>query len=507
MAVRTVLQLGDPGLREVAKRVDEPAAPKIRVLVEDLDGNRFYFHCDWRTRASEEASEKQPHPLRGAKAQRVGHPRGVSGSRAAHPPKRSQRIEGRHPPVKEQSPRSRGIAQFTVEDTGIKVCHPQPRSLLYFLQMKKLEQWEKVAEEPLGSGGQSTVWLVRRPERTAARKKSFETLKELAGQTLYEHSGTALRFAQASFDIARKEESSELGALKLFRPRAAGPQAEEQALARIHNEIAVLGKKRPGLLKLLAFDEAEHWIVTEYCSQGTLESRLEKYKGNVTLAFRDFVPLVRTVGQLHAEGIVHRDIKPQNIFVGDRHELLLGDFGIVFLPHLQDRVSLTGESVGPRDFMPPWVLLDDLPNIRPSFDVYMLGKVLWCMITGRLKLHREDFLDPRLNVTAMFPHDPNMYMINTILEKCVVAREQDCLGSAQDLWLVAGKFLEILEQGGQLLQPEVPRPCLVCGNGFYSLQKEGSLQLWTRSNESGPVPVRLFSCNSCGHIQVFGSRQ
>jgi peptide deformylase len=36
MAIRTLLQLGDPGLREVAKRVENPAAPEIRVLVEDL---------------------------------------------------------------------------------------------------------------------------------------------------------------------------------------------------------------------------------------------------------------------------------------------------------------------------------------------------------------------------------------------------------------------------------------------------------------------------------------
>src|SRR4029077_18263605 len=36
MAVRTVLQLGDPGLREVAQRVENPAAPEIRSLVEDL---------------------------------------------------------------------------------------------------------------------------------------------------------------------------------------------------------------------------------------------------------------------------------------------------------------------------------------------------------------------------------------------------------------------------------------------------------------------------------------
>src|SRR5882724_379906 len=43
MAIRTVLQLGDPGLREVAKRVSDPAAAEIRALVEDLSDTLAYW--------------------------------------------------------------------------------------------------------------------------------------------------------------------------------------------------------------------------------------------------------------------------------------------------------------------------------------------------------------------------------------------------------------------------------------------------------------------------------
>jgi peptide deformylase len=43
MAVRTVLQLGDPGLREVAKRVENPTAPEMRALVEDLADMLAYW--------------------------------------------------------------------------------------------------------------------------------------------------------------------------------------------------------------------------------------------------------------------------------------------------------------------------------------------------------------------------------------------------------------------------------------------------------------------------------
>ena len=43
MPIRTILQLGDPGLREVAKKVNDPAAPEIRVLVEDLSDTLAYW--------------------------------------------------------------------------------------------------------------------------------------------------------------------------------------------------------------------------------------------------------------------------------------------------------------------------------------------------------------------------------------------------------------------------------------------------------------------------------
>jgi peptide deformylase len=43
MAIRTVLQLGDPGLRQVAKKVSDPAAPEIRTLIEDLSDTLAYW--------------------------------------------------------------------------------------------------------------------------------------------------------------------------------------------------------------------------------------------------------------------------------------------------------------------------------------------------------------------------------------------------------------------------------------------------------------------------------
>jgi serine/threonine protein kinase len=371
--------------------------------------------------------------------------------------------------------------------------------------------WEKVSSEPLGSGGQSTVYLVRTPKRREARDKSLRIIRDLSGQGLSEITGTALSFAKATLDIGRDEFPWELGALKVFHPRADEFEAEQQAVDRMKSEITVLAQNRLGLARMLDHNVSERWIVTEYYPDGTLERHLPLFKGNVRLALAAFLPLVKTVADLHKDGIVHRDIKPQNIFTGSRRELLLGDFGIVFLPNQPERISMTGESVGPRDFMPPWIFLEEQPGkINPSFDVYMLGKVLWCMVTGRLKLHREDFLEDRLNVVKLFPNDPDMHMVNSILEKSVVARERDCLRSALDLSLIVGTYSWMLEHNGQLVREGVPRICRVCGLGNYQAIGAGLTSSLALNQFANGVDQHMsvfrmtpFACDKCRHIQFF----
>src|SRR5262249_40626295 len=149
-------------------------------------------------------------------------------------------------------------------------------------------------------------------------------------------------------------------------------------------EIDVLAENRPGLPKLLGSNVNERWMATEYFTNGNLEDHLLDYRGNPALALKAFRTVVKTVSLLHKEGIVHRDIKPANIFIGSDPGLILGDFGLVFVPDKAPRITAyRGETVGAGDFIPPWGDTGRrLEKVRPSFDVYMLGKVLWCMVAG-----------------------------------------------------------------------------------------------------------------------------
>jgi serine/threonine protein kinase len=371
--------------------------------------------------------------------------------------------------------------------------------------------WEEI--ERLGGGGQSDVYLVRNPKRRADRAKCLDEIRSaLDGDKRAE-------LATAICSYAREDFPSERGALKAYKippegfPRVLSTE-ESEAIERLRTEIAVLSQNRPGLPKLLDSNLSERWIVTEFFPERTLEHSPSRYKGKAALALKAFRSLVQTMAALHKDGHVHRDIKPANVFVRSSGELVLGDFGVVFVPNTADRVTLTGERVGPRDYLPPWANLGvRLEKVEPSIDVYMLGKLLWSMVDGRSFLPREYHKDPEyhFDLTKTYPKDPDMYAVNQILDQCVVGRASECLSSANDLLIIVSTLLGLIERGGQLLNEGVPRPCHICGNGYYQPQvlrqgrKGGTLRIWASGEamDIESMPVQIFACDSCHHVEFF----
>jgi serine/threonine protein kinase len=366
--------------------------------------------------------------------------------------------------------------------------------------------WQIV--KPLGNKtGQGEVSLVRSPQRVTEIAEAARAIQKYAGAVTLDQ---APAFATAIRQSSRADVVSELGALKVFKMRGGGTEAEQEVLDRLKGEIQVLNQNRPGLLRLLASSEEDRWIVTEYQSNGTLEDHPVMFKGKAASALRAFRPLVQAVAALHSEGIVHRDIKPANVFVGNETNLILGDFGIVYLPGQAERVTRTNERVGPYDYMPLWADLGErLEKVEPNFDVYMLGKLLWCMVAGKLKLPREYHREPGFDLIEVFPDDPHMHIINRILDKCVVEKAKDCLPAATELLLVVNAFLRLIDRDGQLLDEKIPRPCRVCGMGHYHPKLLGQntpvvrQRFWINGSDTSTVSVRVFVCDNCKHIEVF----
>ncbi|MCC6557357.1 MAG: serine/threonine protein kinase [Polyangiaceae bacterium] len=96
----------------------------------------------------------------------------------------------------------------------------------------------------------------------------------------------------------------------------------------------------------------------------------------------------------HRAGIVHRDVKPDNIFLvgepGDPYGVKVLDFGLAKI-HAQSGLTVTGVAVGTVEYMAPEQVVSDRPD--PRTDVYGLGVVMFRAFTGELPFPRSDDSD------------------------------------------------------------------------------------------------------------------
>jgi serine/threonine protein kinase len=124
----------------------------------------------------------------------------------------------------------------------------------------------------------------------------------------------------------------------------------------------------------------------------------------------------------HAKGVIHRDVKPENIlFTGVGHEVWLSDFGICLLRE-QTRSTDAGEVVGPRAFLAPELEDGGKLDVTPAADVYSLGKVLYYMISGGVILPRERLHEQQYS--QIFLRGERHQLLQTLLQQMICPLEQ-----------------------------------------------------------------------------------
>lgn len=194
---------------------------------------------------------------------------------------------------------------------------------------------------------------------------------------------------------------------------------------------------------------------------------------------------------------MHRDIKPKNIFVKESGDLVLGDLGLVIAQGGdQPRVTEVYDNPGSRDWMPGWVLgKTRIEDVRPSVDVFALGKVLWCMVSGEHGLPLWYHDKPQYDLGTLFPENFQIPWITGILSKSVRENEADCLPDAGALLKEFDTAIEAISKGAQPLNISAQRRCWVCGIGYYIGMAGADYD-----------QTRRFECSHCGHLQTFVSK-
>ena len=176
--------------------------------------------------------------------------------------------------------------------------------------------------------------------------------------------------------------AGETVALKLLRPEKA---ADPIAVRAFLDEAAATGSVRQSnVVKVLGHGEADgfHYIVMEFVDGPPLHRLLEE-KGRVHWreAAKTIIQVARALEAAHAQGLLHRDVKPENILLYRDGRARLTDFGIVKDISSIKGYLLKGKRVGTAIYASPEQCLGK--RLSPATDMYSLGATYYRMVCGR----------------------------------------------------------------------------------------------------------------------------
>jgi serine/threonine protein kinase len=151
---------------------------------------------------------------------------------------------------------------------------------------------------------------------------------------------------------------------------------EARAAAKLHHQ---------GIVQVYDIDPEGGYIVMELVRGEALSARLARErKLSIAEVRRVGGALLEALGAAHAAGVVHRDVKPANILLGEHGEVKLADFGVALFD--DSDLTMPGTRVGTPMYMPPEQLR--ARDVDARSDVYAAGATLFEAATG-MRLHDE----------------------------------------------------------------------------------------------------------------------
>ena len=176
-------------------------------------------------------------------------------------------------------------------------------------------------------------------------------------------------------------------AIKILKEEYASNEEFQRRFKNESKAIAVLS--HPNIVKVydVSFGDLIQYIVMEYIEGINLKEYIER-KGNLQWneAVNFTLQILRGLQHAHDKGIVHRDVKPQNIMVLSDNTLKVTDFGIARFARNESK-TITDKAIGSVHYISPEQAKGELTDEKT--DIYSVGVILYEMLTGTLPFEAE----------------------------------------------------------------------------------------------------------------------
>ncbi len=182
---------------------------------------------------------------------------------------------------------------------------------------------------------------------------------------------------------ARQVKLNRIVALKMI---LSGEFAGSEAVKRFHSEAeAAANLDHPGIVPIYEIGEhaGQHYFSMGFIDGPSLQGKLSAGPMPAKDAARLCRKIAEAVAYAHSKNVIHRDLKPANVLIDGNGEPKVTDFGLAKKVEGDSGLTRTGAVMGTPSYMPPEQALGQTERIGPASDIYSLGAILYCMLTGR----------------------------------------------------------------------------------------------------------------------------
>ena len=157
-----------------------------------------------------------------------------------------------------------------------------------------------------------------------------------------------------------------------------------ERLKRFFREADTLSKiAHPNIVQIYEYGVSDYeeipYIIMEYLPGGTLDAHLRRNMVNIDEGITIIVQLLSALKEVHGHGLLHRDIKPQNVLFSERHEIKLSDFGLVRIT--DSALTMSHVVLGTPGYMSP-ESFEGSRKIDERAEIFSMGVMAYEILTG-----------------------------------------------------------------------------------------------------------------------------
>ncbi len=246
-----------------------------------------------------------------------------------------------------------------------------------------------------------------------------------------------------AYDQQREGEPVIIKALNTSLQGTPDPELEQTLVENFQNEAIALDKVRhPHIIRRLGHGTAAdlagtpfHYLVLEYMPGGDLLSLCRKRPLTLNDALFYFKQVAEALAHAHSRGVIHRDIKPNNLLLSADHRTVkIADFGVAKLTTGEaDEITRVGTNVyAPPEHHPDSPVEGLNEKLTPSADIYSLAKTVYTAMTGRAP--RQFSREPITELPAELASQVWGDELLTVLRRATSTRVANRYQTVQEFW-------------------------------------------------------------------------